>query len=223
MSSGASSARYGWLLGLFAAVGIVFLVLGDVGFKTPPDPDAGGPDAAPRTGRRARVDAPDLHIVVMDATPGPDAAWPEESLNEDRVRRIGLLDREARWVDEVMNEPGHTWRRVADRGGPTWHDERLGSTVTFKVEDGRVRSIRADFAETALSASATSLSWIVLGNRTPLPFHLEDHQPSDALLQGTETLWDGRVLHWRAQLRRGGPPPYGPAWFEVGYRPFSAP
>jgi hypothetical protein len=216
-----SVARYGWLVGLVAAIALVFAVMGDVGFKAPQPVDA-GMTVQSSGGRNLRpAERPDLHIVVMDASPGADAFWTEESFDEERIRRVGLLGHDARWIDDLVKEPDNVWTKVADRGGPTFKDERLGTMVTFKLVDGKVAVVRADFSEGAMSASATALSWMVLGNRMALPFHLEDQVAPDGVLGATETLWDGRVVHWRAGLRTTGEPPYGPAFFEISYAPLA--
>ena len=215
-----SVARFGWLIGLAAALAVVFLVLGDVGFRAPPPVDAGPVDRGTSGGRRVQGrPRPDMYVMTMDAEVIADAAWTEESMDETRVRRVGLLGHDAQWIAALMNEPDNTWRAVPDRGGPTFKDERLGTMVTFKLVDNKVTVVRADFSETARSASATALSWIVLGNRMPLPFHLESEQPGDGVMSQTEKLWDGRTVHWRAALQTTGESPYGPAWFEISYQP----
>lgn len=213
-------ARFGWLIGLVAAVAVVFLVLGDVGFRAPPPVDASPPDQGNSGGRRVQGrPRPDMYVVTMDAEVIADAAWTEESMDETRVRRVGLLGHDARWVASLVKEPDNVWTTVPDRGGPTFKDERLGTMVTFKLVNNQVTVVRADFSESAKSAAATALSWMVLGNRMALPFHLESDQPGDGIITKTEKLWDGRTVHWRAALRTTGEPPYGPAWFEISYQP----
>lgn len=173
----------------------------------PPPPDAAPPDAA-----------------VPDAAP-PDAAPPDgfavddETLTIDEVRRIGLLDRPARFV-EAFFEGDPNWTRDPRAPAPTWVNHR-GTRVSFKIRGGRVASVGAEFAENALSADATALSGFFVGQHDALPVHLEMHDRSDVVPRlGAFEDANGRRLYFRVRMRTEGDPPWGPAEFEVSARPW---
>ncbi len=178
---------------------------------------------APPQVRDAMAQAPhrplptlEVDAELPDVGPVVDAA-----LTVDRVNDIGLLGREARWLDPVM--ANHLdWRKVPDAEEPTWigfNDVRL----TFHVDHGRVTGAKAVFAKGALSASLTALSSELVGYRDFLPVHMEVMGREEAMIprQGSYVDGRGRRGYYRGTFdTQGDSSIFGPAEFEVSMTPF---
>ncbi|MCB9543308.1 MAG: hypothetical protein H6703_12790 [Myxococcales bacterium] len=190
---------------------VVYAFIGDAACNDPPPPlDAGPPppDAA----------LP-LDAYVQDARPPPPPRPDDDSLTLEDVRRLGLVDMPEVWIDRLLAGSAD-WTRDPDTPAPTFVNHR-GTRVTFKVRGGRVQGVGAELGEGALSAEVALLGGFVVGYNDRLPLHFE--APDRDTLVKTRGSFDdsqGRRWYYRAQMRREGEPPYGPAVVELAPEPF---
>lgn len=158
----------------------------------------------------------------MEPTREPDAgAIDDDTLTFEVLRTVGPLGREARWLPELLAQ-SVDWKAAEsgdDDDGPTWQNDH-GHRLTWVVENGRVVAARAEFTESAMSASAMAMSPVLLGVRSGLPINFEVGEVTHEPLTGSFEVEGGRTFYYRAEMRTTGDPPYGPRTLEVRPRPF---
>ncbi len=170
---------------------------------------------------------PDAAIVdaaVPDAAVVVDAMLPDAFVvNEDTVtvkqlKHIGMLGRSGAHLDALF-EGRPNWSRDP-RAPATWvnqNDVRL----SFKIRGGKVASIGAEFPEEGTSADLTALSEFIVGQHDAMPLRMEIFSPDEQILtQGAFEDNFGRRLFFRTEMRRDGPPPWGPKTFEIADTPW---
>lgn len=201
---------------VLAMAALFYAIVGDAGCGPPPARDAGVlPDAAVFV---KPTPLPPFEMPKLDA----DAAiiLDEDTITREDVDRLGLIGRYPKWVGELLGNENH-WKpvRTSDEA-EVWRNGN-DVEVTFRIEKGRVAQMSATFPETSFSADLTAVSWLVVGNRTPLPLHWEEFEPHDGEPRsGSFDTDDGRRYYYRGRVRTEGQDPYGPERFEIRATPF---
>ncbi len=199
------------LLGMFA---LIYAIIGDAACQDPPPPPvAKAKDAGQKAPRRA---------VVMPSDTDPDFGLPkdESKLTLADVERLGLLGREARWV-EAMMAARSDWKSAPEDGGPTYTLDAQNIKLTFILDGRRKRVLgaKADFGGVTYSAHLTLLSTFFVGNSDALDthgLHWETMEPDPKPRQGEFEDALGRKWAYRGTMRTTGESPYGPESFEIG-------
>jgi hypothetical protein len=205
--------RFAIPIGVLIMGAIFFGILGDVGFRDLPVPDA-EVDATvpPDLGPPIEISV-DAFIHRLDAEPLPP---PKDAF--EALARYGVFGRGTEDLDRFLKRGGMIRQDKAPEGARAYRDH--GTLLTLKIEGGVVTALRADFDDQAASASLTALSWVACNERDHIRLHWDQETPGGALLTGSFPQDDGRTFHYRGMMRSSGEPPYGPAYIELSDTPF---
>jgi len=197
-----------------AMAGLLFLLLHDVGDGVDP--------IVLRSAQDAAVPPPPPIYQPVELKPVPDAALlvDESQMTREDVLKVGLLGREARWVETIMVPP--SWRADNSADGTTWIN-RNEVRLSWRIREGRVLGAEARFPTGAQSADLTALSGVFVGQNDHFLVEGESfHEVDTRLKTGEFVAENGQRYYYRLRLSDQGQAPFGPAFFEVSLRPFKA-
>jgi hypothetical protein len=163
---------------------------------------------------------PPLHQPVFVAQPDAALAFDESTMIREDVARLGLMGREVRWLEPLMNTPH--WRRDDVADSPSWVNAN-GVRLIWRIGNGRVAGASVQFPAGALSADLTALSGLFVGQHDHLPIHAEAILAAEPRQKnGDFVAANGRRFYYRVQLTGQETLPSGPESFELSLRPFGA-
>lgn len=205
------------LIAILALVALTWLFLGQPN-RTDRQPADSSQQAALASGSFAGLPtAATRPKIEPDSSPGP--ATPAVPLwTRERVAQVGLLGRDLKWVETLMDTP--FWSSIDGGPGRAYRNQN-GVVVRYIAPAGSVTEIRARFPRNAMSADLTALSEYMIGNSNHLPMHFEAYRrPGEEPRFGDFQDRDGRRLYYRGVLRTTGDPPFGPEEFFISTAPF---
>ena len=214
-----------YLVGL----GGLSLVLLTLVFLTGPDEPVSSTAVQPRKPIYVPVaDPPSEHTRSPADVQSPRIAN-DRDLDLKTVWKIGLLQRETRWIDEAMDAGFWTRKSMGNTegdgrgqtdGSQVWENQN-GERLTWWTRNGRIMRAEAEFPDGSTSASVTALAIYFVGTNHDIPVKMEDPRPgSKRTMAGNFFTPDGRRFFFRGRLRDDGEDISGPAHFEIGMEPF---